>query len=291
MKSFFYLSALCLSLALTACSDDDSSQDTPEAVKDGTKLSATLPSQPAAQWLAGDEVRVLSLASITPNRYTASQASSGATAVLELTEGKADLVNQDGALNAYTPNPNIKAIWSTDDAQAVVGQRIPHAYAAAEVGIRDKQVPRPVLLWAPVIFDNNGQMHAELRHLTALLNIPSSSVPQEAHALLLVTRRIFTLNEEDIRGGNGEAVSGHFQAILTGSPVLAPGEDDATCDTLRINLDRQTNYDSYCIPIIAGKYSNLHVLAVTDDSLYPYEWYGTSLLQFTDKTFTAGVVY
>ena len=280
----------CLAIALAACSSDDKS-DAP-AVKDGTRLSATLPAQPAAKWSVGDEVRVLNLSSISPNRYVASSASSGATAEFTLVEGSADLVTGDETVNAYTPNTNLKGLWANKDNETILGQRIPHAYEADEVGVSGTVVPRPVALWSPISFTQDGLMRAELRPLTALLTIPSSSIPAACGALLIVTHNSFLLNGETVQGGQDEPLSGMFEAVLTGSPALAPAEDAVTGDTLRINLDPATSYDSYCIPIIAGTYSNLQVIALTGDKQYTtYDWTGTRLLQFKDKPFTTGVVY
>lgn len=290
MKKAIGLYACCLALALTACSSDNQS-DAP-ASKDGTRLSATLPAQPAAKWSVGDEVRVLNLASISPNRYVAGSASSGATAEFTLVEGSADLVTGDETVNAYTPNTNLKGLWANKDNETILGQRIPHAYEADEVGVSGTLVPRPVALWSPITFTQDGLMRAELRSLTALLTIPSSSIPAACEALLIVTHNSFKLNGETVQGGQDEPLSGMFEAVLTGSPALAPAEDAVTGDTLRINLDPATNYDSYCIPIIAGTYSNLQVIALTGDKQYTtYDWTGTRLLQFKDKTFTTGVVY
>ena len=280
----------CLAIALAACSSDNQS-DAP-AEKDGTRLSATLPAQPAAKWSVGDEVRVLNLASITPNSYVAGSASSDATAELVLVEGSADLVTGTETLNGYTPNTNLKGLWANKDNETILGQRIPRAYEADEVGVSGTLVPRPVALWSPISFTQDGLMRAELRPLTALLTIPSSSIPAACGALLIVTHNSFQLNGETVQGGQDEPLSGMFEAVLTGSPALAPAEDAVTSDTLRINLDPATSYDSYCIPIIAGTYSNLQVIAVTGDKLSQnYEWTGTRLLQFKDKTFTTGVVY
>lgn len=281
---------LCLACFLSACSSDDTNQD-PIPTKDGTRLSTTLPTQPSAQWFAGDEVDVLSLASIKPNRYVADATSVGTTALLPLQEGSAQLVTDDDALYAYTPNIHIKGIWATKDNTAVLAQRIPHAYEAAEVGTIGTHVPRPVSLWSPVTFNKDGLMSVQLQHLTALLNIPSSTIPEGVRALLLVTHSTFKLNDEIMKGGQSEGLSGLYQTVLAGSAVLAPDEDEVTCDTLRINLDTQKTYDSYCIPIIEGTYSSLHVLALTGDRFSTYDWIGKELLHFNNKTFTAGVVY
>lgn len=289
MDRLIYISACCLVLSLTACGDDH--EDEPAVVKDGSRLSATMPTQPSAQWFAGDEVDVLNLASIKPNRYVADATSVGTTALLPLQEGSAQLVTGDDDLYAYTPNVHIKGIWASNDNRAFLAQRIPHAYEAAEVGILGTHVPRPVSLWSSVTFNKDGLMSAQLQHLTALLNIPSSTIPEGVRALLLVTHSTFKLNDEILKGGQGESLSGLYQTVLAGSAVLAPDEDEVTCDTLRINLDPKKNYDSYCIPIIEGTYSSLHVLALTGDRFSTYDWIGKELLHFNNKTFTAGVVY
>ena len=291
MNRMFCLGALSITFALAACGDDDS-HDSPTPAKDGTHLSATLPDQPDVRWSAGSEVRVLSQESILPNRYVCDHSTDGTNAVLTLSEGSADLVTGEAALVAYTPNNNIKGLWVSADNLFTIGQRIPRSYEAAEVGISGKDIPRPVALWAPVSFTQEGLMRAELRHLTALLNIPSSSIPENCRALLLVTHNRFLLNGESVQGGGDEALSGLFEAQLTGSPVLASSGLETTCDTLRINLDPDVVYDSYCIPVLAGTYRNLQVLAITSDHFFAeYDWTGSRLLQFTDKTLKAGVTY
>lgn len=105
-----------------------------------------------------------------------------------------------------------------------------------------------------------------------------------------------------IVGGQSEPLSGTMSAVLEDGASLQPNPEVLVCsDTLRINLDdipfmqqassslgedTKENGDKVIyVPIIAGDYHNLHVIAVTHDSPLSYQWVGQELQQYTDKTF------
>lgn len=314
MIRFSFLSFVVSFFALTMIScggGDDGDTPTPKpqpqpdpepdpepvvVVKDGTFIQATLPASPTAQWSKGDELSVLTLSRITPNTYAAAGDVASATAALSLLSGNADIVDDDMPLIAYTDNMYIKGISANNDDEMVLNQLIPRRYEAPDVGSTGSVVPRPVALWAPVTFDDKGKMQAQLQHLTAVLCIQASDIPAGTRALLFVNHDKFKLNGETVQGGRNEALSGLFTAVLSGSPALAPDEDAVMSDTLRVNLTSEESYERYYVPIAAGTYSNLLVLALTGDILsfydsQTYNWKGQALFQYKNKTFVSGTVY
>lgn len=90
-----------------------------------------------------------------------------------------------------------------------------------------------------------------------------------------------------ITDGKSEALSGTLKATLEKESALAVDKRLVSSDTLRVNLNGITDQVFY-LPVVAGTYENLHVLAVTQDSRYAYRWIGTELKHYQNKTFTVG---
>ncbi|MBQ6965124.1 MAG: hypothetical protein IJS95_07550 [Prevotella sp.] len=98
-------------------------------------------------------------------------------------------------------------------------------------------------------------------------------------------------------GGGCEAISGTLNATLDVNAEdkgkylegvqLAVDPRLVSYDTLRVDVSGITNQVFY-LPIVAGTYKQLDVLAVTQDSKYAYRWGGTLLKSYTDTEFKVG---
>lgn len=290
-KTVTRLLALCAALLLCSCSDDGNGKDTPGPDSKVTdRMTASLPAQPVSSWAQGDETYVMTLETSRQNLYTLSEGAGKSTGTFMLTSGTASVVEVNAPLHAYTPSKYIEGIWANKNSQAEMGHRIPRAYTASEVGCHDGIVPRPVAYYGPAVFGSDSVLHASFHQLTATLSIPVSAIPAGSSALVLVTHPRYTVDNQTITGGSSEPLSGLFTTVLQDGAQLREDDDFMAYDTLRVNLTGLAAYDRLCIPVIAGTYSRLSVIAVTEDTYYDYEWKGTELKAFTNRTVAVGDV-
>lgn len=294
-KRYHFLLLTVLVIFLSACSkssNNNGDDPTPEPVvtKDLTHVIGTLPPLPASVWAAGDELRLMTLDDVRQNKYTLTEGQGAVTATFTLSSGTTELVERSSQLYAYTPNNYIEGIWASDGKIPELGQKIPGSYSAKEVASRDGIVPRPVTCWGTASFGNDSVLHTALQQLTAQLSVPASSVPNGTIAIVLVTHSQCMLNGKKISGGSGEALSGLFTALLKDGAKLVEDEDFICRDSLRVNFDSSIVYDRLYIPLIAGTYSRLSVIAVTEDTKDDYSWKGTEIKTFTNRSVTVGEV-
>ena len=104
-----------------------------------------------------------------------------------------------------------------------------------------------------------------------------------------------------ITGGQSEPLSGTLNCVLAQGKGLSYDDRLVSSDTLRIDLqnvpymkeattmngkDQLTDADKVIyVPIVAGLYHNLHVIAVTQDSPLSYQWVGEDLATYVDQEF------
>ena len=100
-------------------------------------------------------------------------------------------------------------------------------------------------------------------------------------------------------GGKCEAISGTLNATLDASQIVAGQSYVEGCqlavdprlvsyDTLRVDIPSVTEDNVFYVPIVAGTYKQLDVIAVTQDSKYAYRWGGTLLKSYKDTEFKLG---
>lgn len=116
---------------------------------------------------------------------------------------------------------------------------------------------------------------------------------------------------DNIIGGQSEPLSGTLNAILKEGAALQYSDLLVSRDTIRINLENipeisnsgyiditahQTltdveNADKVIyVPIVAGLYKDLHVIAVTGDSPFSYQWVGEEIQRYTDEVFKVNTI-
>lgn len=162
---------------------------------------------------------------------------------------------------------------------AMLTLTIPNRYKAEDVGAQEGQSRMPVPFWGTAAFGSDGSLETEMNGLTALLRVDVSTLPADARALVLTSHYYTDLEgaETAPEEGDGEPLSGTFDAVLEPGAQLAPNEIFYSYDTLRVNLSGASAYRHLYIPVVAAAYRALHVIAVTGDSRYPYAWQGRVL--------------
>lgn len=288
-QKFNSILALCATLLILSCSNDDDNGQQPTPAPQQYDLMATLPAQPVSAWSNGDEVRLMSVETIKQGHYQLVAGEGSSTGSFNLVTGSANVVQNDVLLYAYTYNKNIEGIWATSDNYLEIGQKISGLYQSAELGSANGVVPRPVAIWGFAKLDTDDKMQTQLHQLTGFMAITPSQLPADTKALVLSCHHDYTLNGQKVSGGNDEPLSGLFTAVLKDGAYLVDDDDFICHDTLRVNMDKGT-YDRLYIPLVAGNYSRLSVIAVTADSYDGYTWEGTEIKAFTNRTVAVGDV-
>lgn len=117
--------------------------------------------------------------------------------------------------------------------------------------------------------------------------------------------------QDFITGGQSEPLSGTLNAILKEGAALQYSDLLVSRDTIRINLENipeisntghidittheyiteEKNTDKVIyVPIVAGLYKDLHVIAVTGDSPFSYQWVGEEIQRYTDEVFKVNTI-
>lgn len=114
-----------------------------------------------------------------------------------------------------------------------------------------------------------------------------------------------------VTGGQSEPLSGTLSCVLEDGAALAYSDKLVSRDTIRINLqdipevvgtgitdystgDEITTVENddkvIYVPIVAGLYKDLHVIAVTEDSPFSYQWVGEEIEKYTDEVFKVNTI-
>ena len=286
---------------LTGCSED-SKQDSfveqpiPEspsdnspvvhraAPKDASVLRATFANGAGEGWNENDKVAVYSLKSVFYNTYELTSGAGTASAVFTRNTGEENY-EDGGAIFALTSIDRIYSFSATVKGDAKVSVTIPQQYDIAEVGAPEGGSRMPVPYWGAVNFGEDGKLETTFQGMTALLKIDAATLPEGTTAVVLTTKRDGYLGADELEPGQGEPLSGTFDTELKEGASVAPNRIFRSYDVLRVNLDTYgediEQYRYLFIPVIAGSYAKLHVLAITDEISEGY-WEGKVL-----KTFNA----
>ena len=240
-------------------------------------LRATLGSG-GTGWAEGDSIWTYTLNSLQRNRYLLSNGAGSTTGTFARTKGSEEY-QDGGTVYAVSSAKYIYGLSATSDRVAKLSVTIPQDYVADEVGAQEGQSRMPVPFWGTATFGSDGSLETEMNGLTALLRVDVSTLPADARALVLTSHYYTDLEgaETAPEEGDGEPLSGTFDAVLAPGAQLAPNEIFYSYDTLRVNLGGASAYRHLYIPVVAAAYRALHVIAVTGDSRYPYMWQGRVL--------------
>ena len=298
-KSF--ITCLLVSL-LAGCSkdgqmevpEDNQIQDYPRtnslvrAAKDATELHGYFANGNGEGWVEGDSVCIYTLNSLMYNTYILKEGIGTAHAVFTRSDGTDNYDNAE-TLYALTSYSRIYGLKATNDDNAQVSVTIPNPYNISEVGAPEGSSRRPVPYWGTAIFGSNGKLEANFRGMTALLKIDITKLPENTYAVVLTTHYSGTVGDQPLDGGDRKPLSGTFDTILKEGAKLASKPIFNSFDTLRVNLDKDSDtqyeqeYRYIFIPVLAATYANLHVIAVTGDRSN-YNWEGKVLKTFKSNT-------
>lgn len=246
----------------------------------------------AEGWTEGDSIWIYTLQSMQHNSYLLSSGAGSPVGIFSRTSGTDNYVDS-GTLYAVTSCKYLYGFYSMTGGRAQLSVTIPNRYAASEVGAPEGSSRMPVPYWGIASFGEDGSLECNFSSLTALLKIDISTLPPETKAVVLTTHSYTDLIGEGTPvDGEGEPLSGTFDAVLEEGAKLAANPIFYSFDTLRVNLgDNAKAYKDLYIPVVAGSYTALNVIAVTRDSKYPYEWEGQLLKAFrNDASFRVNTI-
>lgn len=293
MKGFIKLfSAVAFVGALASCSEDLSLSNV-DGVHSDADFVAFLPGSDNTTrvavledftyvWNDGDLVNVYSKEKSKFNVYELYDGAGTASGSFTRIKGEASMESLTD-LYAVTESENLYGISATEDDEFLLTATIPASFNQENQDLA--YWPLAVPFWGDASFD--GQLSAKLNPLTAMLKIDIAGLPEGTRAIVINTHYYAYLNEgdaywkENMLGGNDEALSGTFNAILKEGAALKVDERLTHADTLRVDIDQLTEKQDKVIfvPIVAQHYDKLTVLAVTEDSKTPYVWPNAEVLK------------
>lgn len=254
------------------------------AAKDASVLRATFANGAGEGWDKNDKVSVYSLKSVFYNTYELTSGAGTANAVFTRNAGEENF-EEGGTIYALTSTDYIYSFSATVNGGAKVSVTIPQQYNITEVGAPEGGSRMPVPYWGIVTFGEDGKLETTFRGMTALLKIDTTTLPEGTYAVVLTTNKNSYLGADALEPGDGEPLSGTFDTELKEGATVAANRIFRSYDTLRINLDSYGGVEGrhryLFVPVIAGSYAKLHVLAVTGED-YDNHWEGKLL-----KTFSA----
>jgi hypothetical protein len=254
------------------------------AANDAQTLRGVFYQGGATGWADGDSVSIYTLGSMLHNVYTLSDGAGTAEGTFVRTSGKDNYTNS-GQLYGLTNCRYLYSISATMEGQAQIAVTLPWRLTFQDVCAAAGTSRMPIPYWSPVSFASDGKLRGEFRGLTAMLRVDLQALPEDTRAVVLTTHSYTDLNEGSLDEGDGEALSGTFSTVLEEGAALAVNPIFTSRDTLRVAVDRQSaDYRYVYIPVISNRYSRLHVIAVTGDTKYRYDWRGALLQTFTSAT-------
>ena len=300
MKGLIKLfSAVAFVGALASCSDDLSLSKA--NLDPNADLYATLPTEETTRmgvleygkvvWSEGDIINVYSANALKFNIYglTSGAGESYASFDVITDNGVAD----KGELVAVSSSQYLKGVHATEGGQMQLIAKIPANFTQnEEVGDDQETVYWPLAIpyWANNVSFTGSQLNANMKALTGLLKINIKDLPAGTTAIVLNTHHFAYTSELDyaaktnMLGGSDEALSGTLTTILKDGAALEVDEDYRHADTLRVDIDKLLDKNSddsktIFIPVIAGHYDKLSVLAISEDSKYDYVWPNAEVLR------------
>lgn len=254
--------------------------------KDASVLIGTFSNSEVDGWSKGDSICIYTLQSMRHNSYLLTNGEGSPTAAFKRCSGTDDYANV-GTLYAVTSCKYLYGLSATVDGQALLTVDIPSSYDIAEVGAVEECSRLTAPYWGEATFGADGNLKCAFSGLTAMLKIDIGSLPVGTRAVVLTTHRYTDLDSDSPEGGDDQPLSGTFDTVLNKGAALAANPIFYSYDTLRVNLGSEAErgqYKNMYLPVIAGQYTNLHIIAVTGDTRYPYNWEGTVIQSYKENT-------
>ena len=284
-KSFFsVLLALAAVPIISGCGGDE--PDIVELiVRDYSVLKVQTDNAVGAKWQEGDSLTVYTLSSTSHYHYTLASGIGSTTANFNRQPTLVEF-DADAQCYALTASQNIYGVSSTDDGQMKLTYKLPEEYEAEQLSTEGGSFLLNVPSWGELTFDANGHPLATLNPLTAFLKVNLSAVPDNTRYILVTTHDSIRLNGDQIAGGAGEPLAGNFDCILEDGATLTASHIFKYDDIIRVALDEGfLPLGHLYIPIVAGHYERLQVVALAEEYYFDYEWKGTLLSTFNGQQF------
>ena len=258
-----------------------------------------------AVWSDDDDVNVFSSTRLNFNQYTLKEGAGTNQAVFQPIEEDPTLLaaNDLYAITEASYQYGVSAV-DANSGKVKLTAEIPCSFDWEKLATTEAyKLPSPY--WGNASFGEDGVLKVGFRPLTAVLRLDLALLPEGVQAIVLVTgNSMFPGATYKVNGysysGTGEGISGHFNAELDSKTSIddipALGNDKAlVCyDTLRVDLPEATEAGEdkvLYLPLIAQHYDDLKVIAVMEDDVMPYTWWGEILKVFTDQTIVNGKTY
>lgn len=254
-------------------------------VKDASILKGMFANSEVEGWSTGDDIRIYTLQSMSYNSYLLSEGGGSPVATFTRIGGTEDY-DDDGTLYAVTSSKYVYGLSATADGQARLTVDIPSRYDITDAGGMEGCTRLTTPYWGEATFNSDGNLDCPFSGLTAMLKIETTSLPAGTRAVVLTTHNYTDLDGKALDGGDDKPLSGTFDAVLRKGAALEPNPIFYSYDTLRVNLgreDEREEYKSLYLPVIAGQYANLHVIAVMGDTRRPYDWQGSVIQTFKEN--------
>lgn len=319
MKSIFKFMTVALAAGLVvSCSDDLNLEQKAALHAEKGDLVGTLYSETTtrvaildemnetgypAVWSDDDDVNVFSSTRLNFNQYTLKEGAGTNQAVFQPIEEDPTLLaaNDLYAITEASYQYGVSAV-DANSGKVKLTAEIPCSFDWEKLATTEAyKLPSPY--WGNASFGSDGVLNVGFRPLTAVLRLDLALLPEGVQAIVLVSgNSMFPGANYKVNGisytGTGEGLSGHFNAELDSKTADVPalGIDKAlVCyDTLRVDLPEATEAGEdkvLYLPLIAQHYDDLKVIAVMEDDVMPYTWYGEILKVFTDQTIVNGKTY
>lgn len=255
--------------------------------KDATVLRGTFNEGGSEGWSEGDSICIYTLESMHHNSYLLS-AGAGTPYATFLRVSGTDNYGNSNKLYALTSCKYLYGLSATWEGEAKVAVEIPSRLTTEEVISTEGSSRMPLPYWGEARFGEDGVLEASFRGMTSLLKVDIGLLPARTRAIVLTTHSYTDLvGGESPEGGDSKPLSGMFDTALTDGAKLTPNPIFYSYDTLRVNIAPDAvmaKHSHLYIPVISESYANLHVIAVTGDSRYAYEWEGKVLKTYNPDT-------
>lgn len=290
---------------LASCSDDlslstanlDANADLYASLpaEETTRMGVINDGKSTVVWSEGDVINVYSANALKYNIYSLTSGAGEKTASFVCTTDNG--VADKGELVAVSSSQYLKGVHADENNNMILTAIIPGNFTQNEL-TNDQNVvywPLAIPYFAKDVTFTGDKLNATMNPLTALLKIDIAGLPEGTKAIVLTTHHSATVDDGATElGGSDEALSGTLATILEDGAALKVDEDYKSADTLRVEIDELDKDQDKVIyvPIIAGHYDKLAVLAVSQDDNERYSWPGAEILRvFEDQDFNVSGKY
>ena len=297
MKGLIKMFTAAAAVTLMASCSDDLSLSNSAAFDANADLTATLDQgdtrmgvleDKSVVWFEGDQINVYSPDALKFDTYDL-YAGAGTTSGSFKINGTKKLPAGATNLVAVSSSKYLKGVHADSDNKMNLIAIIPANFTQNEL-LNDEMKaywPLATPFWDNGISFSGDQLNANMKSLTALLKINIKDLPEGTKAIVLNSHYEYWLNGDKMYGGRNEPLSGTLTTVLEDGAALHVDLDYHFADTLRVDIEEldKDQDKTIFVPIVAGNYTKLSVIAVSGDYQDSYDWEGEVLKVFEDQDF------